>query len=128
MIVLDASAALKMILRHEGTEALASRVIGEDIHAPALIEVEVVSGLRRLLRQRRIAEDRAMIGLEWFLDLGIEEHHGAELTRRAFALRHSLSAYDAAYVAVAEWVGAPLLTADARLSRAHGHRARVELV
>lgn len=127
MIVLDASAALKMILRHEGSEALAARVIGEDIHAPALVEVEVVSGLGRLQRQRRVAADRAAIGLEWFLDLGIEMHHGPELTRRIFALRHSLSAYDAAYVAVAESIEAPLLTADGRLSRAHGHRARVEL-
>jgi len=127
LIVLDASAALKMILRHEGSETLAARVIGEDIHAPALIEVEVVSGLRRLQRQRRVAADRATIGLEWFLDLGIAMHHGPELTRRIFALRHSLSAYDAAYVAVAESIEAPLLTADGRLSRAHGHRAKVEL-
>lgn len=127
MIVLDASAALKMVLRHEGSDALAARVVGSDIHAPALIEVEVASGLRRLQRQRRIAEDRAIIGLEWFLDLGIEKHHGPELTRRIFALRHSLSAYDAAYVAVAELIEAPLLTADGRLSRAHGHRAKVEL-
>jgi predicted nucleic acid-binding protein len=102
-------------------------VIGKDIHAPALIEVEVVSGLRRLLRQRRIAEDRAMIGLEWFLDLGIEMHHGAEFTRRVFALRHSLSAYDAAYGAVAELIEAPLLTADGRLGRAHRHRAEIEV-
>ena len=127
MIVLDASAALKMILRHEGSDELAARVVGQDLHAPALIEVEVVSGLRRLLRQRRIAEDRALIGLEWFLDLAIEMHSGVELTRRIFGLRYSLSAYDAAYVAVAELIGAPLLTADGRLSRAHGHRARVEL-
>ncbi len=74
---------------------------------------------------RRGWEER-VIGLEWFLDLGIEMHHGPELTRRIFALRHSLSAYDAAYVAVAESIEAPLLTADGRLSRAHGHRARVE--
>jgi predicted nucleic acid-binding protein len=127
VIVLDASAALKMVLSHEGSEALVARVVGEDIHAPALIEVEVVSGLRRLQRQRRIAEDRALIGLEWFLDLGIEKHHGPELTRRIFALRNSLSSYDAAYIAVAELIEAPLLTADGRLSRAHGHRARVEL-
>ncbi len=127
MIVLDASAALKMVLSHEGSEALVVRVVGKDIHAPALIEVEVVSGLRRLQRQRQITEDRAMIGLEWFLDLGIEKHHGPELTRRIFALRHSLSSYDAAYIAVAELIEAPLLTADGRLSRAHGHRARVEL-
>lgn len=127
MIVLDASAALKMILRHEGSDALAARVIGQDIHAPALVEVDIVSGLGRLQRQRRIAEDRAMIGLEWFLNLGVEQHHGPELTRRIFALRHSLSAYDAAYVAVAELIEAPLVTADGKLSRAHGHRARVEL-
>lgn len=127
MIVLDASAALKMLLRHPGAEALVKRVIGTTIHAPALIEVEVVSGLRRLVRQRQIAADRAAIGLDWFLDLGIEKHHGDDLTRRIFALRHSLSAYDAAYVAVAELVDAPLLTADGRLSRAHGHKARVEL-
>ncbi len=127
MIVLDASAALMMILRHPGSEGLAERVIGATIHAPALVEIEVVSGLRRLQRQRQIAADRAAIGLEWFLDLGIKKHHGDDLTRRIFALRHSLSPYDAAYVAVAELVDAPLLTADGRLSRAHGHKARVEL-
>jgi predicted nucleic acid-binding protein len=127
VIALDASAARKMILRHEGSDALAARVVGKDIHAAALIEVEVVSGLGRLQRRRRIAEDRAMIGLEWFLDLGIEKQHRLEITRRIFALRHRLSAYDAAYVAVAEWIEAPLLTADGRLSRAHGHRAKVEL-
>lgn len=102
-------------------------MIATTIHAPALIEVEIVSGLRRLERQRQIAADRAAVGLEWFLDLGIEKHHGNDLTRRFFALRQSLSAYDAAYVAVAELVDAPLLTADRRLSRAHGHKARVEL-
>lgn len=127
MIVLDASAALKMILRHENSDALATRTVGEDIHAPALIDIEVVSSLRRLLRARQIGAERATAGLDWFLDLGVERHHGPEFTRRAFTLRDSLSAYDAAYVAVAEFLEAPLLTADLRLGRAHGHRAKVEV-
>jgi predicted nucleic acid-binding protein len=128
VIVLDASCALKLILKHEGSERLARRVLGEELHAPSLIDVEVVSGLRRLVRQRQLAPERASLGLEWFLDLGIDRHHGVELARRAFALRNSLSAYDAAYVVVAELLSAPLLTADGRLSRSHGHEARIELV
>jgi predicted nucleic acid-binding protein len=128
VIVLDASCALELILKLEGGEALAARVVGEEIHAPCLIEIEVLSGLRRLVRQRQLSPERARFGLDWFLDLGIERHHGVELARRVFALRGSLSAYDAAYVAVAELLSAPLLTADARLARAHGHSARIELV
>ena len=128
MIVLDASCALELILRREGSAGLAERVVAEEVHAPCLIDVEVVSGLRRLLRQRLLSPERAILGLEWLLDLGIERHHGGELARRVFALRGSLSAYDAAYVAVAELLSAPLLTADARLARSHGHAARIELV
>jgi predicted nucleic acid-binding protein len=128
VIVLDASCALELILAREGRAGLARRVVAEDVHAPCLIDVEVVSGLRRLLRQRLLSAERAASGLEWFLDLGIERHHGLELTRRAFALRAGLSAYDAAYVAVAELLRSPLLTADRRLAGSHGHTARIELV
>lgn len=128
MIVLDASCALELILGREGSAGLAARVVSEEVHAPCLIDVEVVNGLRRLLRQGALSPERAALGLEWLLDLGIERHHGAELARRALALRSSLATYDAAYVAVAELLSAPLLTADARLARSHGHAARIELV
>ncbi len=127
MIVLDASCALKLILKQGGTE-LARRVLNEQIHAPFLLDVEVLSALRRLIRRKEVNVERATVGLEWLFDLGIERHHTEEIVWRAFALRDSLSAYDAAYVAVAEFLGAPLLTADGRLARAHGHHATVELV
>jgi predicted nucleic acid-binding protein len=127
LIVLDASGALKLILK-QGGPGLALRVLKTEVHAPFLLDIEVVNALRRLIRQKELDEERATSGLRWFFDLGIERHHGEEIVWRAFALRNSLSAYDAAYVAVAEYLDAPLLTADGRLARSHGHRAKIELV
>ena len=127
MIVLDASCALKLILRQAPTD-LARRVMGDEIHAPFLLDTEVLSALRRLIRQKDLEVERAAAGLDWLFDLGVERHHSEELAWRAFALRNSLSAYDATYVAVAELLNAPLLTADARLVRSHGHHAKIELV
>jgi len=126
VIVLDASCALKLLLK-QGSAELAARVVGEEVHAPFLIDIEVLSGLRRLVRQKELSAERASQGLDWFFDLSIERHHGVELTRRAFALRDSLSAYDATYVVVAEFLRAPLLTADGRLARSHGHHAKIEV-
>lgn len=128
MIVIDASCALKLLLKQGNAETLAHRLLSEEIHAPHLIDVEVLSGLRRLSRLRQVSLERARDGLGWFLDLAIERHGHAELAWRIFDLRDSLSAHDAAYVAVAELAQAPLLTADGRLARAHGHRARIEAV
>jgi predicted nucleic acid-binding protein len=127
LIVLDASCALKLILRQAPVD-LARRVMADEIYAPFLLDTEVLSALRRLLRQKELDVERATAGLDWLFDLGIERHHSKELAWRAFALRNSLSVYDAAYVAVAELLNAPLLTADARLVRSHGHHARIELV
>jgi len=127
LIVLDASCALKLILRQAPMD-LARRVMADEIHAPFLLDTEVLSALRRLLRQKELDVERATAGLDWLFDLGIERHHSEELAWRAFALRNSLSAYDATYVAVAELLNAPLLTADGRLVRSHGHHARIEMV
>ncbi len=127
MIVLDASCVLKLILKQGGPD-LARRVLSDEIHAPYLLDIEVLSALRRLIRQKELNAERATAGLNWLFDLGIEHHHSAEIAWRAFALRNSLSAYDAAYVAVAEFLDAPLLTADGRLARTHGHHARIELI
>ncbi|MBX7185549.1 MAG: type II toxin-antitoxin system VapC family toxin [Vicinamibacteria bacterium] len=127
MIVLDASCALKLILRQASTD-LARRVMAAEVHAPCLLDTEVASALRRLFRQRELDIERATAGLDWLFDLGIERHHGEELARRALALRNSLSTCDATYVAVAELLDAPLLTADAWLANSHGHHARIELI
>ncbi len=127
MIVLDASCALKLILKQGGLD-LPRRLLSAEVHAPYLLDIEVLSALGRLIRQKELNSERATAGLNWLFDLGIEHHHSEEIAWRAFALRDSLSAYDAAYVAVAEFLDAPLLTADGRLARTHGHHARIELI
>ena len=71
---------------------------------------------------------RGAEALDDFAHLSLVRHPHGPLLPRMWALRDSLSAYDAAYVALAEALGATLLTLDARLARAGGHSARVEVV
>lgn len=98
------------------------------LHAPHLIDVEVVQGLRRLLHFKQITALRADEALEDLSLLLIERHPHQPLIARLWEMRDSMSAYDGAYVALAEALAAPLLTCDGKLARAHGHRAAIELV
>ena len=92
------------------------------MYAPHLMDAEVTNTLRRHVLDGRIDQisARRAIRLRWW------PHK--PLLGRAFALRDQLTAYDAIYVAMAEATGATLLTRDARLAGATGHRARVEVV
>jgi predicted nucleic acid-binding protein len=130
MVVVDASAVLELLLATPAGERVARRVLvaGEELHAPHLLDVEVAHVVRRLEAAREIDVAEAGRVLADLLDLPLERHGHAWLLGRAFELRHAVTAYDAMYVALAEALDAPLVTADARLARAHGHRARVELV
>lgn len=129
MIVLDASAALDLVLGTERAEALAARVAGAtSLHAPHVIDLEVAQALRRVVAAKDAAPRRSLEALGDFVALGVERHDHRVLLGRVWELRGSLTAYDAAYVALAELLRAPLLTCDARLARARGHRAAVELV
>jgi len=76
----------------------------------------------------RLSSRRALAALEDLLELPLERHEAAALLPRIWQLRQTLTPYDASYVALAEALDSPLLTTDARLARAHGHGARVELV
>lgn len=98
------------------------------MHAPQLLDIEITQVLRRLVRQKEITGARAQQVLDDLANLPIERHEHQALVPRIWQLRDSLSAYDGAYVALAEALAAPLLTCDAKLSGAHGHRARIELV
>jgi predicted nucleic acid-binding protein len=89
-----------------------------DLHAPALCDVEVVSAFRRALRTKLMPEPRAALALEAYLDLPLARHGHTGLMVRALALRGNFTAYDAVYVALAERLGAELLSADAGLVRA----------
>lgn len=100
----------------------------EQLHAPQLLDIEITQVLRRLVRQREITVARAEQTLQDLSDLLIERHEHQALVQRIWQLRDALSAYDGAYVALAEALAAPLLTCDAKLAGARGHRAIIELI
>lgn len=127
MIVVDSAVILDALAAVEGTDGLRTDLAAEELHAPTLLDFEVVSGLRGLTRGGHLGAARAEDLLTDFNDLPIQRWPSADsLRRRAFQLRHNISAYDAAYVALAEALDCPLLTRDARLARSSGHTAQIQ--
>ena len=130
MIVVDASAALEALLRTPAAAAVEERLFDprETLHAPHLIDVEVAQVLRRYATTGEIDPDRCRAALVDLADFPLSRYPHDFLLGRVWELRDNLTAYDAVYVALAEALGAPLLTRDQRLAAAPGHHARVELV
>ena len=130
MIVADASVVLELLLGTEAAPRVAARLLDpmESVHAPHLLDVEVAQALRRYVLAREFEPLQGERALADLRDLPLQRHGHTILLERAWELRRSITAYDAVYVALAEALGAPLLTRDRRLARAHGHRARIELV
>ncbi len=129
MIVLDASAVLEVLLQTSVGAPIGERLltVGTPLHAPHLLDVEVTHTLRRFVARGEVTEARAALALKALADFPVERYpHGILLTR-IWTLRQNLTAYDAAYVALAEALDATLLTRDARIRRAPGHFARVEV-
>lgn len=116
MIVVDASVVVDLLLDPSGLPPLPDDEVWA---APAHIDVEVVSALRRHLLAGRLTETQVRSGLVDYTDLGLTTWPvGPELRSRMFDLAHNLTAYDAAYAALAEAMDAPLLTRDAGLASA----------
>lgn len=130
MIVIDASALLELLLGTERAERVAARALApaERLHAPHLIDIEVSQALRRIVQLKSITAVRAGQALDDLAGFVIERYGHQELLPRVWSLRESMTACDATYVALAEALDAPLLTCDAKLARAHGHRATIEVV
>jgi predicted nucleic acid-binding protein len=129
VIVLDASAVLELLLRTPSAEIVERRIFArQSLHAPHLIDVEVAQVLRRYAASGEVDAGRCREALEDMGDLPLARYSHDMLLPRIWELRGNLTAYDAAYVALAEALEAPLLTCDRKLSRAPGLRARVELV
>jgi predicted nucleic acid-binding protein len=129
MIVVDASALLEALLRTPAAAAVERRLFeaGETLHAPHLLDVEVAQVVRRYAATGEIEPDRGRAALADLADFPLRRYPHGFLLDRVWELRHNLTAYDAVYVALAEALGAPLLTRDQGLAGAPGHHARVEL-
>lgn len=130
MIVLDASAALEVLLRSPAAARIEERIFaaGESLHAPHLIDLEVAQVLRRLAAAGAIDGERGRQALADQADLPLTRYPHDLLLPRIWELRGNATAYDAAYLALAEALAAPLVTRDARLAAAPGHRAEVEVL
>lgn len=116
--VIDASAAAEYLLRTPLGLKLADLIAGAFILAPELLDVEVLSVLRRAVLRQRLEEQRAWLALEDLRAWPIDRLAHRGLLREAWQHRHNVSAYDALYVAVARVYDASLLTADGPLARA----------
>ncbi len=129
MIVLDASAAIDWLFQTTPGRLIEKRIYSrkETLHAPHLLDLEVVQVVRRFVREGIVTEQRADIAIQDLLDLRIVRYPHFFLLPRVWQHRHNLSAYDAAYIALAEKLAAPLVTRDARLEAAAGKTVRVEL-
>lgn len=116
-MIADASAIVDLLL---DPRSAAGRVLLEqpDLHAPDLVGLETLHTLRGLVRGRRVSSERAHQAVRDFGELRLVRHRHATLEARVWTLRDTLSAYDASYVALAETLDAPLVTADRRLARA----------
>jgi predicted nucleic acid-binding protein len=129
MIVLDASAAVDWLLQTSAGQHIEKRIYShsETLHAPQLLDLEVTQVLRRLALQGVISAHRADEAVRDLLDLRITRYPHLLFLPRIWQLRHNFSAYDAAYIVLAEKLRAALVTRDARLASASGHAALVEL-
>jgi predicted nucleic acid-binding protein len=126
VIVLDSSAAIEYVaLRGHGDWVESQIRDDSDVHAPHLLDVEVASGLRGLVLRGDLAPATARVALDDFVDLDIARYPHVDFLERIWDLRKHISAYDAAYVSLAEVLDATLVTTDRRLGRSHGHRARI---
>ncbi len=130
MIVVDASALLEFLLQTPLGARVEARLFRDedDLHVPHLADVEIAQGLRRLVRMGDVSADRAAEALADLADLDLHRHAHLDLLARAWKLRENVTAYDAMYVALAEALGATLVTCDTALGKAPGHRAPLEVI
>lgn len=129
MIVLDASAAVDWLLQTPAGRRIENRIYSrnETLHTPHLLDLEVIQVLRCLARQGVVPVHRVDEAVRDLLDLRITRYPHFVLLPRVWQLRHNLSAYDAAYIVLAENLGATLVTRDGRLASTSGHAAPIEL-
>ncbi|HEU4723582.1 MAG TPA: type II toxin-antitoxin system VapC family toxin [Gemmatimonadaceae bacterium] len=128
MLVVDSSAVLEALAARDPATGLVERLAGDgDLHAPHLIDTEVLHALRRMLRKGQISGERAHDARTDYAELTLVRYPHEPLNDRVWELRDNLTAYDATFVALAEALDVPLVTSDARLAAAPSHHAHIEL-
>ena len=129
MIVLDASAVIDWLLQTAVGREIEERIYAqaESLHAPHLLDLEVAQVLRRLVREGGVSAPRADQAIQDLLDLRIARYPHFVFLLRVWRLRDNFSAYDAAYLALTEKLGATLITRDARLASACARLVSAEL-
>ncbi len=130
MIVVDASVIVASLLSTGGAGARARERLrlDPDLHVPHLLDVEVTAALRRRVRLGQTDVEVATEVMADLADLAALRWDHEPLLRRVWELRENVTPYDAVYVVLAEMLDAPLVTSDARLSRAPGLNCRVEVL
>ena len=129
MIVLDASAAVDWLLQTPAGQRIEERIYARNdtLHTVYLLDVEFAQVLRRLVREGTLARKRAEEAMEDLIAVRVTRYAPVLLLNRIWQLRQNLTAYDAAYVALAEELEAPLITRDQRIAAAPGHTATIEV-
>jgi predicted nucleic acid-binding protein len=125
MAVVDASTLIDAFL---GDERSSSAIVGRDLHAPVTVDAEILHGLRRAWLAGVITEADANSVIALAQETAITRHPVQSLVNRIWQLRFNVTAYDAAYVALAEKLDLPLLTRDRRLAQSSGHAARITYI
>jgi predicted nucleic acid-binding protein len=129
VLVVDTSAVLQSLAASDPAPRLIERLAADgDLHAPHLIDTEMLHALRSMRLTGRITEERAADARRDFAELSLVRYPHHALSDRVWGLRHNLTAYDATFVALAELLSVPLITCDKRLASTGGHEATIELV
>lgn len=130
MIVVDASALIELLLKEPSAPRIEEYIFirGETLHVPHLIDVEAAQVIRRHVFRGQISESRGLQAIEDLTELALIHHSHTFLLPRVWELCQNLTAYDAIYVTLAEFLRAPLITRDSKLAESVGHKAQVVLV
>ena len=125
MIVADASVVVESLTGSVPAQLL---LTDEQVQVPTVADIEVANALRKYVRLGRFSADDGWRALETYRWMAVTRHSTFAFFDRIWELRDNLNAYDAAYVALAEIIDCPLVTADARISRASGLRCAITVL
>jgi len=116
VIVLDASAMVELLRPTRIADEVMGAVTGQRLHAPHLLDVEVLQVFRRFRRRGELSPEDVEAAAERLADFPMRRHAHVALLPRVLELSHNATAYDAVYLALAEALGATLLTCDSKLA------------